>query len=84
MEPRGCNRWHSHECDETVGERIGVRALPQLGVCASSQPGAVPCRLADHLERSHHVVLLVFEDVAVPDVLWVGHGGREHDRSLVR
>jgi hypothetical protein len=35
------------------------------------------------LEGAHHVVLLVLEDVAVPDVLRVGHAGRQLHRALV-
>src|SRR5881409_3420236 len=40
-------------------------------------------RLPDDFERAHHVVLLVLEDVAVPDVLRVVDAGRQLDRALV-
>jgi hypothetical protein len=47
-----------------------------------------PCgpgrRLANDFERAHHVVPLVFEDVAMPDVLRVGDAEWELDGALVR
>ena len=58
-------------------------ASQQVGLVPAVDRGHAGSRLADDLEGAHHVVLLVLEDVAVPDVLRVGDAGRELDRALV-
>jgi hypothetical protein len=63
------------QCDRD--ERAAQPPLADRGGC-------VPPPCSDHLERAHHVVLLVLEDVAVPDVLRVREPRRELDGPVGR